>query len=666
MSDSQLSHPFGQGYFPPAYKFNTNRITSNNQQSQKYVSTTNAVHYQNQSSTKLPQQSTTSTNSFQRWNSASTFKQPPPAQPPTLFPRHNSASSLTQQQQQQKTLSSNNAAPAASHIQTYIHDHFSLSSSSSRWRPNQSTGGSQQQPKLIGLTTVPRTNNPTSTVSKFQLISSADTRRMPEVEIALKQLLLNIQTSPKEGDEIQEPITLKEVQLHPYQRYALAWMNWREQTAPSGGILADDMGLGKTVTTVAFILYRMESSSITTASSSTNEKLIPTTLIVVPATLMHHWEAEIDRLSSMRCYIYHGSSRKREIERGIKFKQYDVVLTSYEIVRSEYGQQTTAIEQSNPLFSVKWTRVILDEAHRIRSHTTQTAHACVGLVAIYRWCLTGTPIHNKADDFYSLLKFLHYEPFDIHGTWKIFISNKEKFQERMKCLVSALLLRRTKQDKNHLGQPLVPLPSRTVVDIWLNLCDVERNYYEKIRSNMTSTYQKFLRLRQQKQKTNTVVLFTLMLKLRQACNHLSLVQRISSDDGQDVLDEVKKDVDLELSMFNLDLNDTLTNDENIQNTQNDMAKQQFDQTYMSTKLKCLLDKLNEIVKQKQEKCIVVSSWVGMLDIIRFHLHKKLLIRTSTISGQVKISERQQIVKQFNDSNDKLNMVRSILSLFPFY
>ncbi len=86
------------------------------------------------------------------------------------------------------------------------------------------------------------------------------------------------------------------------------------------------------------------------------------------------------------------------------------------------------------------------------------------------------------------------------------------------------------------------------------------------------------------------------LKLRQACNHLSLVKDLSTDD---VFDD-KDDVALELSMFKLDLNDTL-NDKNIQALTKD-AELQYDITFISTKLDCLLKKVHSIVNQQGEKC----------------------------------------------------------------
>ena len=53
--------------------------------------------------------------------------------------------------------------------------------------------------------------------------------------------------------------------------------------------------------------------------------------------------------------------------------------------------------------------------------------------------------------------------------------------------------------------------------------------------------------------------------------------------------------------------------------------------------------------------MVVSSWVGMLNIVRHHL-KQYQIRSQTISGEVKISDRQAIVEAFNSDENRF-MVR---------
>lgn len=66
----------------------------------------------------------------------------------------------------------------------------------------------------------------------------------------------------------------------------------------------------------------------------------------------------------------------------------------------------------------------------------------------------------------------------------------------------------------------------------------------------------------------------------------------------DVFDD-KDDVALELSMFKLDLDDTL-NDKNIQALARDAALQ-YDAAFISTKLDCLMKKLDMIVNRQGEK-----------------------------------------------------------------
>ena len=82
---------------------------------------------------------------------------------------------------------------------------------------------------------------PAPTASGMKHIQSAQNlfsigKRMPEVEVALKQLIANMEKCPRPDEELPQPLSLRNVTLHGYQRHALAWMEWREFNPPFGGM----------------------------------------------------------------------------------------------------------------------------------------------------------------------------------------------------------------------------------------------------------------------------------------------------------------------------------------------------------------------------------------------------------------------------------------------
>jgi SNF2-related domain len=69
--------------------------------------------------------------------------------------------------------------------------------------------------------------------------------------------------------------------------------------------------------------------------------------------------------------------------------------------------------QPSVLHTMSWWRVVLDEAHMIKSRSSQTASAAFHLSAVHRWALSGTPLQvclsNSLvlDSFHPLLYLAH-------------------------------------------------------------------------------------------------------------------------------------------------------------------------------------------------------------------------------------------------------------------
>jgi transcription termination factor 2 len=102
------------------------------------------------------------------------------------------------------------------------------------------------------------------------------------------------------------------------------------------------------------------------------------------------------------------------------------------------------------------------------------------LRAKYRWALTGTPIHNKEIDLYSLLKFLRCSPFDDLVVWCRWVDNKSAGgMQRLNTVMNSVMLRRTKEQLQNKGT-LSCLPEKHVYDISVKLDAEEFRVYQTV------------------------------------------------------------------------------------------------------------------------------------------------------------------------------------------
>ncbi len=77
----------------------------------------------------------------------------------------------------------------------------------------------------------------------------------------------------------------------------------------------------------------------------------------------------------------------------------------------EYSPSNYIHQGQGLLHRMYWWRIILDEAHMIKSKNTVQSKATNNLEAEFKWCLTGTPIQNSLDEIYPLISFLRIKPY---------------------------------------------------------------------------------------------------------------------------------------------------------------------------------------------------------------------------------------------------------------
>lgn len=343
----------------------------------------------------------------------------------------------------------------------------------------------------------------------------------------------------------------------------------RQRQSCKGGILADEMGLGKTIQILSLLhtcreegKHRERVSIAETFPKADRPNVVPyaaaTTLVVAPMSLLAQWEAEAAKASqpgTIKSLVYYGSEKHTDLPTlccGANVATApDLIITSYGNVLSEWNavqKDGRARCFTGGLFAVEFNRIVLDEGHNIKNRTSKTARACYELQSVRRWVLTGTPIVNKLEDLYSLVKFLGVEPWGTFNFWRTFITIPFESKDFLRALevvqsvLEPLVLRRTKDMKTKDGQPIVPLPTKEVILETVELSQAERELYDCVVLRAKRTFTANV-------EAGTVFkaytsILAQILRLRQTCCHPSLVKHKAEDGEMSEETDIVDDVDV--------------------------------------------------------------------------------------------------------------------------
>jgi SNF2 family DNA or RNA helicase len=363
----------------------------------------------------------------------------------------------------------------------------------------------------------------------------------------------------EEEDEEEDDGTVDglKVKLLPHQVDGVAWMIEKETgmhnkraKLPKGGILADDMGLGKTVQSIALILSNTRPDKGIEPENKKNrisESTGKGTLVVAPLALIKQWEAEINskvtKSHALKVLVHHGPNRTKSAD---KLKQYDVVVTTYQVLASEHasgGDGPDGLKKG--CFAVNWYRTMLDEAHTIKNRNAKMTKACYEIRSHYRWCLTGTPMQNNLDELQSLIKFLRIQPYCDMANWKDSIAGPMKngkgnlAMRRLQIFLKVFMKRRTKDVLKKEGalsfggkakegdeKPAFQIVDRNVETVIGEFTAKERAFYDRLSDRAQSRLDEMMG----GAKQDYIGALVLLLRLRQACNHPNLTKTNVKDD----------------------------------------------------------------------------------------------------------------------------------------
>ena len=304
----------------------------------------------------------------------------------------------------------------------------------------------------------------------------------------LKDLLAQLRSPESIATALPEK-DLRAVLRH-YQETGVRWL-WLLSRLGLGACLADDMGLGKTIQVIALLLMlRAESRG--------------PSLIVLPASLLANWKAEIERFApALKARYLHPSMEMADSTTAAEdVAQADVVLTTYGmLVRQPW------------LEDVGWNLVILDEAQAIKNPAARQAKAVKRLRARARITLTGTPVENRLTDLWSLFDFLCPGLLGSAARFKQFAKalgggDGERYAP-LRALVRPYILRRMKTDR----AVITDLPEKTEVPAFCGLTRPQAALYQKVVDEMTAE------LEGRDGIARRGIILSTLLKLKQVCNH---------------------------------------------------------------------------------------------------------------------------------------------------
>lgn len=309
-------------------------------------------------------------------------------------------------------------------------------------------------------------------------------------------------------------------------------------------------------------------------------------LIICPTSLKYQWKSEIEKFTGSNLCVVEGNILERE-------KQYTndafYKICTYNVV----GRDIKAINHAG------FDLVILDEAQRIKNWQTITARNVKQVQSKYCIVLTGTPLENKLEELYSVLQMVN--PLLLGALFR-FVSAHQitdeitgkvigyKDLDKIGGLLKNVLLRRHK--RNVLKQ----LPERTDKNLFVPMTEKQLDYYNEANETVVKLVNKWVRFKFLSENDRQKLLINLNL-MRMACNSTFIIDQ---------------------------------------------------QTRHDTKVEELMNILDEVFENGDEKVVVFSQWERMTRIVAQELDNRN-IQYESLHGGVPSKDREKLFDNFRNN-----------------
>ena len=405
----------------------------------------------------------------------------------------------------------------------------------------------------------------------------------------------------------------------------------------AGCILADDMGLGKTLQAIS-LMWTLLNTSIEEDQQPTVKKVV----IVCPTSLVANWDAECIKWlkGKVKTTPICGDSRA-DAESSVKLflaphSRSQVLIVSYETFRIYHERFTT--ESSCQL-------VICDEAHRLKNGETLTNQALAKMACKRRIMLSGTPMQNHLDEFYSMVSFCNP---GVLGTPKEFAKKYERpilagrepdatdaelqkaneRNEMLSVIVNKFILRRTNTILTK------HLPPKVIEIVCCKTTPLQRSIYEHL------LYEKARIAQKTGKQVDVLACITALKKL---CNHPKLIFDAIREKKYAGKTEGGNAIDDNLTPYFHGLYD------GGGSGRGGRAGGQMCEgwEWHSGKFAVLARLLHQLRTETSDRIVIISNYTQTLDLVEI-LCRQNNYPSLRLDGGTSINKRQKLVNAFND------------------
>ncbi|GLT98291.1 hypothetical protein SLE2022_158020 [Rubroshorea leprosula] len=420
--------------------------------------------------------------------------------------------------------------------------------------------------------------------------------------------------------------------LRPHQREGVQFMfdcvsGLYSAANINGCILADDMGLGKTLQSIT-LLYTL------LCQGFDGKPMVKKAIIVTPTSLVSNWEAEINKWVGERVkLIALCESTRDDVLSGIDRFTSDhcflqVLIISYETFR----MHSSKFSQSDSC-----DLLICDEAHRLKNDQTLTNRALASLSCKRRILLSGTPMQNDLEEFFSMVNFTnpgilgdaayfrhYYETPIICGREPTASEEEKKLaaerSSELSAKINQFILRRTNALlSNHL-------PPKIIEVVCCKLTSLQSELYNHfIHSKNVKRA-----INEERKQSKILAYITALKKL---CNHPKLIYDTirSGSPGTTGLEDCMRFFPPEM----------------FSGRSGSWSGGDGAWVELSGKMHVLARLLAHLRKKTDDRIVLVSNYTQTLDLFA-QLCRERRYPYLRLDGTTSISKRQKLVNRFND------------------